>query len=91
MVAKSAPAGTVVSIIIAHSVLTAPFAMAIIRLRLSQMDASLESAAWNPGADQWRALRRVIVPFLPTSDYFIILPDPRYHSMNLQLPGSYLG
>ena len=48
---------------VAHSVLTAPFAMAIIRLRLSQMDASLEAAAWNLGADQWRALRRVIVPF----------------------------
>ena len=31
-------AGQVVSIIIAHTVLTAPFAMAIIRLRLSQMD-----------------------------------------------------
>ena len=51
------------SIIIAHTVLTAPFAMAIIRLRLSQMDASLEAAAWNLGADQWRALRLVIIPF----------------------------
>jgi len=61
--AKIGLAGTVTSIIIAHSVLTAPFAMAIIRLRLSQMDATLEAAAWNLGADQWRALRRVIVPF----------------------------
>ena len=60
--AKIGLAGKVASIIIAHSVLTAPFAMAIIRLRLSQMDA-LEAAAWNLGADQWRALRRVIVPF----------------------------
>ena len=55
--------GQVFSIIIAHTVLTAPFAMAIIRLRLSQMDESLEAAAWNLGADQWVALRRVIIPF----------------------------
>ena len=61
--AKIGLAGQVVSIIIAHTVLTAPFAMAIIRLRLSQMDASLEAAAWNLGADRWRALRRVIIPF----------------------------
>ena len=27
------------------------------------MDESLESAAWNLGASQWRALRRVIIPF----------------------------
>ena len=39
------------------------FAMAIIRLRLSQMDESLEAAAWNLGADQWVALRRIIIPF----------------------------
>ena len=43
--AKIGLSGQVVSIIIAHTVLTAPFAMAIIRLRLSQMDASLEAAA----------------------------------------------
>jgi spermidine/putrescine transport system permease protein len=61
--AKIGLSGKVVSIIIAHTVLTAPFAMAIIRLRLSQMDASLEAAAWNLGADQWSALRRVIIPF----------------------------
>ena len=50
------------AIIIAHTVLTALLAMAIIRL-LSQMDSSLEAAAWNLGADQWRALRGVIIPF----------------------------
>lgn len=55
--------GQVWSIIIAHTVLTAPFAMAIIRLRLSQMDESLESAAWNLGASQWAAMRHVIIPF----------------------------
>jgi len=55
--------GQLWSIIIAHSVLTAPFAMAIIRLRLHQMDADLESAAWNLGASEWQAMRHVILPF----------------------------
>ena len=55
--------GQVWSIILAHTVLTAPFAMAIIRLRLSQMDESLEAAAWNLGANEWAAMRHVIVPF----------------------------
>ncbi len=51
------------SVIIAHVVLCTPFAMAIIRLRLAQMDQSLESAAWNLGASEWRAMREVIIPF----------------------------
>lgn len=55
--------GQIWSIIIAHTVLTAPFAMAIIRLRLSQMDESLEPAAWNLGASEWGAMRYVILPF----------------------------
>ncbi|QRM35902.1 ABC transporter permease [Microvirga sp. VF16] len=56
-------AGELWSVILAHVVMCAPFAMAIIRLRLSQMDQSLEAAAWNLGADEWTALRCVIVPF----------------------------
>ena len=55
--------GQVYSIVFAHTVLTAPFAMAIIRLRLNQMDESLEAAAWNLGASEWRAMRNVILPF----------------------------
>lgn len=51
------------AIIIAHTVLCAPFAMAVIRLRLQQMDKDLESAAWNLGADEWAAMRNVVVPF----------------------------
>ncbi|NNJ77204.1 MAG: ABC transporter permease subunit, partial [Anderseniella sp.] len=51
------------SIIVAHSVLTAPFAMAIIRLRLNQMDENLEAAAWNLGASEWSAMRHVVLPF----------------------------
>jgi spermidine/putrescine transport system permease protein len=55
--------GTLHSVIISHIVLCLPFAMALVRLRLSQMDPSLEAAAWNLGASQWRALREVILPF----------------------------
>jgi len=55
--------GSVWSVILAHVVMCAPFAMAIIRLRLSQMDPSLEAAAWNLGANEWTALRTVILPF----------------------------
>lgn len=55
--------GSVWAILLAHVVMCAPFAMAIIRLRFSQMDPSLEAAAWNLGADQWAALHTVILPF----------------------------
>ncbi len=55
--------GQLWSIVIAHSVLTAPFAMAIIRLRLQQMDPDLEAAAWNLGGSEWQAMRHVILPF----------------------------
>jgi spermidine/putrescine transport system permease protein len=55
--------GEIHSVIIAHVVMCSPFAMAIIRLRLSQMDSSLEAAAWNLGASEWQAMAHVIVPF----------------------------
>ena len=55
--------GQVHSIVIAHVVLCTPFAMAIIRLRLAQMDPALEAAAWNLGASEWSALCHVILPF----------------------------
>ncbi len=55
--------GMIVSIIIAHTVLCAPFAMAIIRLRLNQIDPNLEPAAWNLGASEWVTMKSVVVPF----------------------------
>lgn len=55
--------GDIYSVMISHIVLCSPFAMAICRLRLSQMDPALESAAWNLGASEWRAMREVIIPF----------------------------
>lgn len=55
--------GMVISIIIAHTVLCAPFAMAVIRLRLNQMDPNLEPAAWNLGASEWVTMKSVVIPF----------------------------
>lgn len=55
--------GTVLSIVVSHTVLGAPFAMAVTRLRLAQMDPSLEAAAWNLGASPWAAMRHVVLPF----------------------------
>ena len=55
--------GQLWSIICAHSVLTAPFAMAIIRLRLNQMDPDLEAASWNLGGSEWATMRNVILPY----------------------------
>ncbi len=60
---KFGASGQLWSIIIAHTVLTAPFAMAIIRLRLNQIDPNLEAAAWNLGASEWQAMKEVILPF----------------------------
>jgi spermidine/putrescine transport system permease protein len=60
---KIGMSGQLYSIIIAHTVLTAPFAMAVIRLRLNQMDPNLEAAAWNLGGSEWATMRHVIVPF----------------------------
>lgn len=55
--------GMTVSVIIAHTVLCTPFAMAVIRLRLNQMDPNLEPAAWNLGASDWVTMREIIIPF----------------------------
>ncbi|MBL94437.1 MAG: polyamine ABC transporter permease [Magnetovibrio sp.] len=51
------------SIIIAHVVLCTPFAMAIIRIRLAQLNSSAEAAAWNLGASEWRTMGEIIIPF----------------------------
>lgn len=60
---KIGMSGQLWSIVLAHSVLCAPFAMAVIRLRLNQMDPDLESASWNLGGSEWATMRHVIVPF----------------------------
>ncbi len=55
--------GALHSVVISHVVLCTPFAMAVTRIRLAQMDQNLEAAAWNLGASQWAAIRTVILPF----------------------------
>jgi spermidine/putrescine transport system permease protein len=59
--------GELYTVVICHVVYCIPFAMALVRLRLAQMDPNLEAAAWNLGADEWRALREVVLPFVLTS------------------------
>jgi len=51
------------SVFLSHVVLCTPFAMAVTRIRLAQMDENLEAAAWNLGASRWTAIREVILPF----------------------------
>lgn len=55
--------GELYTVVICHVVYTIPFAMALIRLRLAQMDKDMEAAAWNLGASEWRALREIVLPF----------------------------
>lgn len=65
--------GTLTAIIVSHIVLASPFAMAIIRLRFSQIDPDLEFAAQNMGATNWRAFWEVIVPMVKTSVFAAFL------------------
>lgn len=55
--------GTVLSVVVAHVVICSPVAMAVVRLRLAQMDPDLEAAAWNLGASEWKAMLHIILPF----------------------------
>lgn len=55
--------GTVYGLIAAHVVICTPFAMALIRMRLSDLGADIEQAAWNLGAGPWTTLKDVILPF----------------------------
>ncbi len=55
--------GSLIGIIVAHVVLCTPFAMALVRMRLADLDPDLEPAAWNLGASLWRTMSGVIVPF----------------------------
>ena len=59
--------GEIYAVMISHIVMCAPFAMAVIRMRLAQMDPNIEAAAWNLGANQWKAMRYVILPFTAPS------------------------
>lgn len=55
--------GTLAGVAAGHVVICAPFAMALIRLRLADMPPELEPAAWNLGASRWATMRGVVIPF----------------------------
>jgi spermidine/putrescine transport system permease protein len=54
--------GSLKSVVVSHVVLASAFALGIVRMRLTEMDATLEEAAWNLGSSQWRAIREVVLP-----------------------------
>lgn len=66
-------AGSVYSILISHVVTGIPFAMALIRIRLGQMDASLEEAAWNLRTSPMKTLFHVVIPFCAQSMFAAFL------------------
>jgi spermidine/putrescine transport system permease protein len=53
-----------ISIIVAHSTFTIPFAFLPIRARLADLDPSLEEAAADLYANRWQCFRRVILPLI---------------------------
>ena len=54
--------GTLISVILAQVVVCSTFAMAIVRLRLSQLDQTLEQASWNLGYGEWGTIGHVVIP-----------------------------
>ncbi|MBJ3776427.1 ABC transporter permease [Acuticoccus mangrovi] len=56
-------AGTLQAVILGHTVYCAPFAMALIRIRLADLDPDIEPAAWNLGATRMTTVRQVVLPF----------------------------
>jgi spermidine/putrescine transport system permease protein len=55
--------GTLAGVVAGHVVLCSPFAMALVRMRLTDLDRDLEPAAWNLGASAWTSLREIVIPF----------------------------
>ncbi|NMG31162.1 ABC transporter permease [Aromatoleum evansii] len=60
-------AGEIWAVLISHVVIALPFAMAMIRLRLAQMDSALEEASWNLRATPVQTLWYVVLPFCKQS------------------------
>ena len=54
--------GALTSVVISHVVLASAFALGIVRMRLTEMDATLEEASWNLGASQRRTIKEVVLP-----------------------------
>lgn len=55
--------GTLWAVIAGHVVICAPFAMALIRMRLADMSPDIEPAAWNLGASRWSTMKQVTIPW----------------------------
>ena len=55
--------GQLLSVILTHVVIVTAPAMAVIQLRLGQMPAALEEAAWDLGATDLQTLYKVVLPF----------------------------
>jgi spermidine/putrescine transport system permease protein len=53
---------SLISVIISHLVFCAPFAMFILRARLSSLSSSLEEAAWDLGASMFQTIKEVVLP-----------------------------
>lgn len=54
-------ANTLIGLILAHTVIAAPFAFAVISTAMASQDHSLEQAAWTMGASKGRALFDVVL------------------------------
>jgi len=52
------------TILIAHVAFNISFVAIVVRARLADMDANLEEAAADLGADEWHTFRRVTLPLL---------------------------
>lgn len=63
LLARAGLSGTLLSIFLTHVVLITSPAMVIIQLRLAQMPRAIEEAAWDLGATEWQALKKVVLPF----------------------------
>jgi spermidine/putrescine transport system permease protein len=55
--------GRIEGVIVGHVVLCSPFAMALIRMRMADLDPDIEPAAWNLGASRLGTIRQVVLPF----------------------------
>lgn len=59
--------GTDIGLVLGHTVIAFPLAFAILSVAMSNLDSSLETAAWTLGASRRRAFWRVVVPNIAPS------------------------
>jgi len=58
------PPLSIVTVIIGHVVFSMPFVAIVVRARLAGMSKSIEEAALDLGANEWRVFRRITLPLL---------------------------